>query len=81
MASLVLHPRWKWVYFEKEWTGSLVCFVKAGKTKLKKLWDDDYKTDTILSREKSPELAQKPSYLESILNAKAPASLTKGLFS
>jgi hypothetical protein len=51
--------------------------VKSGKAKLKKLWEDDYKDDTLLSREKSPEPAQKPSFLESILNAKAPASLTK----
>jgi hypothetical protein len=50
--------------------------VKSGKAKLKKLWEDDYKDDNLLSREKSPEPAQKPSFLESILNAKAPASLT-----
>ena len=39
--------------------------------------DDDYKTDTLLSREKSPDPVLKPSFLKSILNSKAPASLTK----
>ncbi len=77
MAALVLHPRQKQVYFEREWTGSFARFVKSGKAKLKKLQEEDYKSDLLLNREKSPELAEKPSFLESILNVKAPANHTK----
>ena len=36
-ASLVLHPRWKWAYFENKWTGAEARFVREGKAKLKAL--------------------------------------------
>jgi hypothetical protein len=49
--------------------------VRSGKTKLKRLWDNDYKDDSLLSREKSPEQpGKRPSFLESILDARAPTS-------
>src|SRR6266536_1592951 len=78
MASLVLHPRWKWVYFEDKWTGSKARFVTTGKANLKRLWESTYKQEAIVSRsEKSPELEQKPSFLESILDEMAPTSVAK----
>jgi hypothetical protein len=37
MAALVLHPRWKWAYFEQQWTGNSAAFVKTGKQNLRRL--------------------------------------------
>jgi hypothetical protein len=49
--------------------------VRSGKTKFKRLWENDYKKDTLESREKSPEQAtKKPSFFETILDARAPSS-------
>jgi hypothetical protein len=75
IASVVLHPRWKWSYFDTHWTGPLRSFVGPSRTKLKSLWERDYKTDSMPGLlEKSPEPAKKPSYLESILDKVAPIS-------
>jgi hypothetical protein len=50
-------------------------FVKTSKTKLKQLWERDYKSDLTGGRiEKSPEPVKKPSYLEDVLNQLAPST-------
>jgi hypothetical protein len=37
VAALVLHPRFKFVYFEKNWTGPLAPYMRTAKTKLRRL--------------------------------------------
>jgi hypothetical protein len=76
IAALVLHPRFKWAYFEKHWIGSLTSYVKSGKTKLRNLWERDYKQEVPRS-EMSPEPTETPSFLEAILNEVAPISLAR----
>ncbi|KAG4427235.1 hypothetical protein IFR05_017281, partial [Cadophora sp. M221] len=75
-ASLVLHPRWKWAYFENKWTGAEARFVREGKTKLKALWQSDYKSEPTVRRETvSPEPAEPVDYLEAMLNGLAPVDV------
>jgi hypothetical protein len=77
-ASMVLHPLYKWSFFEKNWKGNLAPFLVSAKSKFKKLWEDQYKGATVVSRATlSPEpVLAVPSvekdYLKSILNAAAP---------
>ncbi len=35
-------------YFEDKWTGSESLFLRAAKLKVKKLWDDVYKRETVV---------------------------------
>jgi hypothetical protein len=37
MATVVLHPRFKWRYFKEHWKGNQSQFVRTSKAKLKKL--------------------------------------------
>jgi hypothetical protein len=75
IGSVVLHPRWKWSYFDTHWTGPLRPFIFPAQKKLKSLFERDYKKDSPGSHlEKSPEPAKRPSYLESILDNLAPIS-------
>lgn len=80
-AAVVLHPRWKWAYFEKNWTGDARRYVREGKATLRQFWEDDYKST---DRERSGSQAESTSseleggmeidYLESVLNQVAPPS-------
>jgi hypothetical protein len=76
IAAVVLHPRWKWQYFEKNWTGINTRFVRDAKPKLKKWWEQSYKGSTTASnraRSKTPE-PEKKSYLEGLLDQLAPSA-------
>ena len=69
VVSVALYPQFKMAYFDSAWSGSLCSFIGPAKTKLRRLWERDYKSDSMAGCiEKSPELAKKPSYLESVLN-------------
>jgi len=73
-AAMVLYPRYKWSYFEKNWTGSMTQYVTTSKIAFKKLWEDKYKSVVLSRSMQSPE---PPSLLEkdllkSILDVVAP---------
>jgi hypothetical protein len=72
MAAVVLHPRFKWRYFDDNWKGNQVPFVRAGKANLKKLWESKYKTDDVIRVERSPEPSRQASFIEDILDSIAP---------
>jgi hypothetical protein len=75
VASIVLHPRFKFQWFEEHWssTGEARSLAQA-KTKLRRLWEKDYKSEDTRARlSKSPDPPTKPSYLEEILNKQAPS--------
>ena len=73
MAAVVLHPRFKWAYFDRTWTGNEASFVRAGKTKLKRLWDKTYKDESIaLVPERSPSPPLEHDYLQEMLDQIAP---------
>jgi hypothetical protein len=70
----VLYPAYKFAYFKALWTGNEAGFIRISKAKLKKIWEDSYKKEVVLQREKSPPVAPRElSYLESILQKVAPA--------
>jgi len=79
-AAMVLHPRYKWTYFEKNWTGKLLPYLIAGKAAFKKLWEERYKgqapavnSRSTQSPEPSPAISSvERDYLKSILDAAAP---------
>src|SRR6266487_2049095 len=73
MAAMVLHPRWKWQYFDNNWQ-QYSSQVRTAKTQLKRLWDIKYKTDINLDRLSSPEPTTRPSFIEEILDKVAPPS-------
>ena len=68
IASLVLYPRWKWAYFEKNWTGQIATYVDSGKRKLKNLQETSYKSETVARATQSPKPKRQTLYLESILD-------------
>ena len=75
---MVLYPRFKIQWFENHWTApGEANSLKQAKAKLRRLWEKDYKTDDVTRRSKSPELPQKLSYLEEILNSQALVSSAK----
>jgi hypothetical protein len=74
MAAVVLHPRFKWKYFDDNWKGNQVPFVRAGKANLKRLWESKYKTDDVIQVERSPEPSRQASFIENILDSIAPSS-------
>jgi hypothetical protein len=74
MAAVVLHPRFKWKYFDDNWKGNQVPFVRAGKANLKRLWESKYKTDDVIRVERSPEPSRQASFIENILDSIAPSS-------
>src|SRR6266536_3378207 len=73
MATIVLHLRWKWQYFDNNWQ-QYSSQVRTAKTQLKRLWDIKYKTDINPDRLSSPEPATRPSFIEEILDKVAPPS-------
>jgi hypothetical protein len=75
MAAVVLHPRYKWRYFEDNWTGNQRSFLNTGKMKFKRLWEETYKrADDLMRLSRSPEPPEQRSYLESILDQVAPTA-------
>jgi hypothetical protein len=70
VAAVVLHPRFKWLYFENVSKGPKAWFVIIGRAKLRKLRETTYRQDSGLGRaEKSPEPEPKTFlYLEDILD-------------
>lgn len=78
VAAMVLHPRFKLQWFENYWTtsGEKAQLAQA-KTKLRKLWEKDYKSDDPTRRSKSPEPLKQMGFLEEILNSQAPVSSAK----
>ena len=76
VASLVLHPRWKWQWFEQHWTApGEAAILKTTKAKFNKLWNDEYKrVEDITSSVRSPEPPKKCDFLEEMLNAQAPVT-------
>ena len=69
MAAVVLHPWFKQRYFDDNWKGNQVLFVRAGKANLKRLWESKYKTDDIIRVERSPEPSRQASFIEDILDS------------
>lgn len=77
-AAVVLHPRFKWKYFEDHWTGNEARFVREGKTKLKKLWEQQYKSEpTTRQPSPSPEPSKEKDWMEEVLESVAPVSRPK----
>jgi hypothetical protein len=73
IASTVLNPKFKLKYFEDKWTGSESHFLRIAKGKVKKLWEDVYKRETMIIRPQSPLPASQPAdFLADILNRVAP---------
>jgi hypothetical protein len=76
MALVVLHLGFKFRYFENKWTGSKAHFIKSGKAKVRKIWEDKYKQETAVQRPQSPQEAAKPTdYLADILSQVAPLAV------
>jgi hypothetical protein len=70
-----MHPGFKFRYFENKWTGSEAHYVKSGKAKVRKHWEN-YKQEAVAQRPQSPREAPKPlDYLADILNQVAPTTV------
>jgi hypothetical protein len=74
IAATALHPRFKWQYFQEQWqaNAALRPYLAPTKSKFKRLWENKYKSETIREGQ-SPEPELEISYLERILNERAPA--------
>ncbi len=60
-------------YFENKWTSSESLFLHATKLKVKKLWDNIYKWETIVIQPQLSPLVNPPiNYLAGLLNRVAP---------
>lgn len=78
-ASMVLHPRFKFTWFEQHWTSpGEARTLSLMKTKIRKLWEKEYREDDGIGRTNySPEPERQVSYLEDILNQMAPSNLLR----
>lgn len=78
MASLILHPRWKFIHFEQKWTGNLRQYVTKGKKDIRTLWEAQYKAEPVIRVEQSPEPPVQGSnddtWFEDVLNQMAPTN-------
>ncbi len=75
IAATVLNPKFKFKYFEEKWTGNEAHFIKSGKAKVKKIWEDVYKQETVVPRAQSPPEAEQPvDYLAGIIDKVAPVA-------
>lgn len=78
MAALVLHPRFKWKYFDDNWKGisGLARTINPSKTKLKKLWTEKYKRTPAserMSQTPEPTIELEPiDFFEDLLSKVAP---------
>jgi hypothetical protein len=74
-AAMVLHPRFKWQWFEENWTApGEASILKSTRRKFNKLWADEYKSSADISRRsKTPEPPEQVDFLEDLLNKQAPA--------
>ncbi len=79
VTSMVLHPRFKWKWFDNHWTAAGEAnSLKQAKSKVKKLWETEYRTESGTARRlASPEAPRQIGYLEAILNNQAPVSSSK----
>lgn len=79
VAGVALHPRFKFAWFDEKWTSAGEARALASsKTKLRRLWESEYKPDAELGRaERSPTPVEQESYLERILNQQAPTNTTR----
>ena len=75
VAGLVLHPRFKYQWFDGKWTSSGEAnSLKKHKTAIKQHWERNYKSSDGQSRlSASPEPPPQISYLEEVLNSQAPS--------
>ena len=71
-----MHPRLKWLYFEEQWRANttLRAYLTPTKAKIKRLWETTYKTESTPRTERSPSPDRNISYIERILNKRAPAA-------
>jgi hypothetical protein len=77
-ASTVLHPHFKFSWFEQNWTSPGEAHtLMSMKTKLRRLWERNYKEGTAVSQAShTPEPERQGSYLENISNQLAPWNLS-----
>jgi hypothetical protein len=68
-----LYPRFKWQYFQEQWQANVALqpYLAPTKSKFKRRWENKYKSETIQEGQ-SPEPKPEISYLERILNERAP---------
>ena len=73
IALTVMNSRFKMKYFEDKWSGNKSHFLRISKPKVKKLWEDVYKRETVIIRPQSPPSVAPPvDYLEDILSQVSP---------
>jgi hypothetical protein len=48
IALIVMNPRFKMKYFEDKWLSNESHFLRISKPKVKKLWEDVYKRETVI---------------------------------
>jgi hypothetical protein len=79
VAVLVLHPRWKWSYFDRNWDGAAKRYIIPAKAAFRALWENDYKTATDMRNSVQLQASDqlKVSFLEEQLMKKAPVSATR----
>jgi len=78
VAALVLHPRYKFQYFENHWKGPAARFVVTAKAQVRALWTTRYKDENIV-RDVSPPPALERDYLASILDEMAPLQASQAV--
>jgi hypothetical protein len=76
---MVLHPGYKFVWFEEKWTSSGEArALKTIKSKLRQMWQTSYKKDDVQGRAEQPLSPEKKAlFLEGILNDMAPSSRSR----
>src|SRR6266536_52515 len=81
VAGVVLHPWFKFNWFDDKWTSAGEArALTSSKTKLRRLWENTYKSDDLLGRSKrSPDPPKEVSYLEAILNQQAPGNSSRAI--
>lgn len=65
VAAVVLNPRWKWAYFEKQWTDRQD-WISDARRAIKDLWAAEYKDQPLL--DEAPEPQQREILLRSDLD-------------
>jgi hypothetical protein len=67
VAAVILNPKWKWVYFEKQWVDREDWIVDA-KMAVKELWTTEYKDLPLPEELELPEAQQRDTPLRSDLD-------------
>jgi hypothetical protein len=68
IALTVMNLKFKIKYFEDKWMGTESHFLHAIKPKVKKLWEDIYKRETVIWPQLPPLVALLVDYLTDLLN-------------